>query len=121
MASLMRFNPWKGKFENDAAFAKRMREVSGERLLDGIKVGDVVAFRIPKVLFQYDANKQEWRYFVNPENVGDRFSYVVYDVIGCPFVGSIKSAVGCHGLLVGHAMLPSSEPVTAAVNRIANL
>ncbi|MCY0852522.1 hypothetical protein [Cupriavidus sp. D39] len=80
--ALMRFNPWKGKFESDAAFAKRMREVGGERLLDGIKIGDIVALRISKASFQYDANKQEWRYIVNPASVGSRYSYVaVYDDI----------------------------------------
>lgn len=82
MASLMRFNPWKEKFESDAAFAKRMSEIDSKRLLDGIKVGDVVAFRIPKASFGYDANKQEWRYIVSPASLGGSFSYVpVYDEI----------------------------------------
>lgn len=80
MAAVVRFNPWRGKYENDTAFAKRMNELGGERLLDGVKVGDLVALRIPKASFGYDANKEEWQYGVSPARLGTSFSYVaVYD------------------------------------------
>jgi hypothetical protein len=66
----------KTKYESDAVYAKRMKELNGSKLRDEVAIGSVIGFEPDQMSFNYDANKQLWKYQISPHEVGNQFHYV---------------------------------------------
>ncbi len=74
--ALKRLNTGKSQYESDAVYGKRMKALIGEKVLDGISVGDVIGFQPISVSFRYDANKEQWNYEVSSSGVHYEYHYV---------------------------------------------
>lgn len=59
----------KGKYESDAKYLSRMKELESEQLYDELTVGSLLAFKPVDVKWTYDANQGKWEYMVREHSV----------------------------------------------------